>query len=338
MTPHDKGATLPKPTIQEAIPEYLAHLRARNLSEATIRTRRISLQELGRSAGRIVLWNVTARYLDKIFGEHPDWSVGTRNNRLSHYKHFFGWARARGYMHRDSDPLFGWKFAKQTTTPMLRIPVSEWDVLYNACSLPRERMVLSLGLFLFLRAGEIKTIQLKHINLENNEIEIFRSKTQQWDTMPICSELGKELRTYLTWCANQITPQPEQFLIPASRVQAGANGFIKGSIQYDWTRSYGQIHDVVQPILKRAGYPTLNQGEHTLRRSGARAYFDSMISSGFDGALRRVQSMLGHAHASMTERYLGLELDRHRRNADLRGLPMFPALHDAKIVPIRLEM
>jgi integrase len=332
------GATLPKPTIQEAIPEYLAHLRARNLSEATIRTRRISLQELGRAAGRIVLWSVTARHLDKIFGMHPEWSAGTRNNRLSHYKHFLGWARARGYMHRDSDPLFGWKFAKQPVTPQLRIPVTEWGRLYNACLLPRERMVLSLGLFLFLRAGEIKTIQLKHVNLERNEVEIFRSKTQQWDTMPICSELDAELRRYLTWCANELTPNPNHHLIAASRVQAGSHGFIKGSIQYDWTRPYGQIHDVVQPILERAGYPTLNQGEHTLRRSGARAYFDGMVADGFDGALRRVQSMLGHSHSVMTERYLGLELDRHRRNSDLRGRPMFPDLHDAKIVPIRKEM
>lgn len=335
MAPQPLGATLPKPTVREAIPEYLAHLRSRNLSEGTIRTRRISLLDLARDVGTLKVYSLAPRHLDAIFAKNPHWSPGTRNNRLSHYKHFFGWCRSRGYMARDNDPTFGWKFAKMPNPERLRVPLDEWPCLYAATRTPRDRIVLSLGLYLFLRANEVKAIQLKDIYLNQGEVQIYRSKTKEFDLMPISSELEKELRSYLTWQSVKMPINPDSFLIPSSRVDVGPNGFIKGSIVYDASKPYGQIHDLIKPILGRAGYPTRGQGEHTLRRSGARAYFDSLVASGYDGALRRVQAMLGHSKAYMTERYLGLDLDRRRRNDDLRGRPMFPQLEDARVIPIR---
>lgn len=327
----------PKPSVREALPEYLAHLRARDLAESTIRGRALSLRELDRTAGSVAIWNLGSRQLDAVFSKHPDWSPGTRNNRLSHYKSFFKWARARGYMHRDSDPAFGYKFAKVPTGDRLRIPVSEWPRLGAACELPRERIVIALGLYLFLRSSEVRGIQLKHLNLSSFEMDVNRRKTRDRDVMPMSQELGEELRTYLTWYSENLGSDPNFYLVPASRVQAGPNGFVKGSIQYDPSKPYAEVHDIVKKVLHRAGYPVHGQGNHTLRRSGARAYFDALVEAGYDGALRRVQSMLGHAKAEMTERYLGLELDRHRRNFALAGKPMFPSLKADNVVALRKE-
>jgi hypothetical protein len=47
--------------------------------------------------------------------------------------------------------------------------------------------------------------------------------------------------------------------------------------------------------------------------------------------------MLGHAHSRTTERYLGIDLDRQQRNADLSGKLMFP-VQDAQVIPIRRGM
>ena len=76
-------------------------------------------------------------------------------------------------------------------------------------------------------------------------------------------------------------------------------------------------------VLDRAGYPIAKEGGHTLRRSGARAYYDELCEDGYDGALRRVQSMLDHSTTIVTEGYLGLGLDKEARNKALKGQPMF---------------
>lgn len=64
---------------------------------------------------------------------------------------------------------------------------------------------------------------------------------------------------------------------------------------------------------------------HTLRRSAARALFDRLATEGYDGALRLVQAMLHHAQSSTTEHYLGLTLDKKRRDDIIRGESMYPA-------------
>jgi hypothetical protein len=47
---------------------------------------------------------------------------------------------------------------------------------------------------------------------------------------------------------------------------------------------------------------------------------------GYDGALRRVSSLLGHKNTITTERYLGLSLERSSRNQQFSGNRMFPSL------------
>jgi integrase len=82
----------------------------------------------------------------------------------------------------------------------------------------------------------------------------------------------------------------------------------------------------VQRALAVMGYETHKEGEHTLRRSGARALFDTLREQGYDGALMRVSSMLGHRDTRVTEHYIGLSLERTQRNAMFAGQPMFPQL------------
>ena len=76
--------------------------------------------------------------------------------------------------------------------------------------------------------------------------------------------------------------------------------------------------------LRAHGYDIAGEGGHTLRRSAARALYDELVEErGYDGALRRVQTMLDHKHSMTTELYLGLDVDKVARNKALRGKPMF---------------
>lgn len=328
-----------KPTLEEAITEYLHHLTARGLAEGTVANRHDSLRALVKATGNVLAWNVTPKHMDRVFSTNSKWAPGTRNNRLTHYKQFFKWCRARGYMHRDNDPAFGWSNVKVPHKDQMKIPVSEWGNLISMCKTPNERIVVATGLFLFLRGSEQQRLQLKHVHLDDLEIEVYRKKTTDWDVMPVSMELAGYLRDHMTYLATMNAPKPDHYLIPTNYSPTSVEGrFIAGTGRVNPNKPFHRPYDVVKAVLARAGYPTYRQGEHTLRRSGARAYFDTLTDSGHDGALRQVQAMLGHEHAEMTERYLGLRHDRLKRNARIKGQPMFPALHDAKIVPIRREM
>lgn len=330
-----------KPALHEAVTEFLNHLRAKGKAKNTVDAYEQSLRALIRSSPASVLaWSVTHRHVDAVFSANPQWGEGTRNNRLAHYKMFFKWCRARGYMHRDSDPAFGWDNLIVPNKDRMRVPIAEWPYLFSLAETPTQRIVLATGLFLFLRGSEQQLIQLKHVHLDEGLVEIYRIKTKQWDTMAISQELAPYLRAHMTWLANQNMPHPDHYLIPAmtSPLVRVKGRFVAGTGQVNPERPFCRPYDVVKTVLAKAGYATLGEGEHTLRRSGARAYFDELVAAGYDGALRRVMSTLGHKKSETTERYLGLDLERFARNRDIRGQAMFPSLQNARVVPIRREM
>lgn len=321
-----------KATLEQVQVEYERHCLAKGLSPETVLNYSGLLRIMHRTLGNITVWNLSHTDVDRLFAAQT-WSPGSRNNRLNQLRTFLAWCRARGYMHRDNDPTFGWSMLTVPNQNRQRIPFAEWPRLFDACIHPQETIVLATGLYLFLRSSEQKLIQLKHVHLADAEIEIYRPKVKRWDVMPISAELHGYLSAHMTSMAERGWSDPEHYLIGRRGQLARHN--------HKWVQGTGDMfHDaplcrpfpVVQRILTRAGYPSFQEGEHTLRRSGARAYFDALLEQGFDGAMRRVQSMLGHKHSTMTERYLGLDLDRVRRNQDLRGKPMFPATQSGNIV------
>ena len=314
----------------QAVTGFLDHCRSRGLAEGTIRAHRSSLKLFGDVIGDIQLKNVTHRHVDQVFLAYG-WAPQTRNTRITQYKTFFFWCVGRGLLSQTRNPMFGWRLGKVPEVDRLRIPVQEWGKLFDATEHQLEEAVLALGLFLFLRAGELQQLQLKHVHLADSEIEVYRPKTYEWDTMPISSELDFYLRRHLTWLAQNGISSPESYLLPGRNrdlERDDRNHWIGGTGTLCPTRPVSRPFRYVQRILERAGYETFQQGEHTLRRSGARAYFDQLAGDGYDGALRRVQAMLGHKSSLTTEVYLGLNLDRRARNLALKGKPMFPELQN----------
>ena len=327
-----------KPRYRAVIDDYLIWLaRVNGAKPGTVRNHRSTLGLLVEYVGDIYPENLTIKKMDDFLAERP-WSASTRNVRIGIYRQFFGWCRARGHMPRELDPLYGYRRNRVPEVERTRIPMVEWPLLFAACQYPVERIVLATGLYLFLRASEQQAIQMKHIDLDAGIIRIHRTKTDEWDDMPISAELDGELRRYLAWYAEQVPIHPDHYLIPPrlrGSMYRDEGRLVSGTGIIDPTHPHCKPHLIVQRILGRAGYATGREGEHTLRRSGARAYFDSLVSQGYDGSLRRVQAMLGHKKSLMTEMYLGLDLDRHTRNTDIIGEQMFPDLVTDTVVPMR---
>jgi integrase len=248
---------------------------------------------------------------------------------MAQYKGFFSFCRNRGFIPLGFEPMHGWRsLTSGTPREHQRIPVEKWGELLDECVHPTERALVALGLYLFLRSSEIQQLRVSSVDLESNTIEIRRVKTRDWDIMPICLELAVELREYLDWYSSQNGYSPDAFLIPARGTDLArdpdTNRLLSGTGSIETSRPIGRPHVTVQRILTSANLPTSDEGMHSLRRAGSRALFDSLVTSGYDGALKRVQSMLGHRSAKVTETYLGLDVDRRSRNQALASAPMFP--------------
>ncbi len=239
-----------------------------------------------------------------------------------------------------NNPMIGYKQRKAPDLQHLRIPYAEWPRLFNACQHPQERIVIATGLYLFLRSSEQQALKMSCVDLQSSRIEVWRRKTKKWQTMPISSELGAEMRTWLTWLAERYDLKPEHHLICARNKDMCHNPYdnwkwVAGTGTMNLARPVYKPHLIVQRVLKRAGYTVVKgQGEHTLRRSGARALFDSLVSAGYDGALKQVQTMLGHANSWQTEGYLGIDLDQKKVLEAYAGKPMF-SMPQTNVLPLR---
>lgn len=315
---------------------------ARKMAPATIRNRVSHLLQLQSVIGDIPLNDLQPWHFDQLF-QTKNWAASSMNQRLSTYGLFLKWCRGRGFMDGNLDPLVGWRRVKVPEVERIRIPVQQWPSLFEATISPMERMVLASGLYLFLRVSEQQCIQLKHLHLDQPKpmVDIWRPKTKQWDSMPITSELEPFIREQLTWMSSRgHTLTKDSYLIPYrlkmfDRDEKGAR-WLPATQWIDPSRPFTHGHRIVQNVLDRVGFRSIKgEGGHTLRRSGARAYFDALSEKGYDGALRRVQSMLGHTSSIHTEIYLGLDVDRASRNEDLAGKPMFPGMNLNGVTRIR---
>jgi integrase len=318
-------------TFSEAMDEWLAHLKARGLEPGTIKAHRVPLRQALTFIGNIYVSNIKPEHIDKLFTHHG-WAPRTRNLYLGQYRQFFAYCRRHNWMPKDYDPTETWRMLKVPNIEMPRIGIEDFPRLLEAATDPRDRAVCALGLYTFCRAGEIQSLRIRDIDFDRNVVSIYRHKTKEADELPLVSELAEEMVLWLNqYRAQQDRLEPDWFLVPS-----------KGPLPMGWNYTLGRLAPTGEPArlrpmkhmshpyrssqrpLRAIGMEDKGVGGHVLRRSGARALFDRLRHEGYDGALKRVQSMLGHSNSIITERYLSLGVERLQRNEMLAGKPMFP--------------
>lgn len=329
--------------LSDAIDEWVNYRTGAGYAPATVRAGRECLARYLASTGNIRMRSITVKHGETFLAWMLTRGYKPRsvNLHLSMCNQFFKWARSRRLISSNEDPMMNTRHQRVSDAPRLRIPVREFTRVLESAHHPQSRIVVAFGLYLFTRSSEIEHLKVGDVDLDAGEIRLYQPKTKRWDVMPVCSELDQEVRRWLTWYTRDVGPlDPTWPLVPRRKpIPFGGNG-VMADVRPELNVTKPAVHLArkVQKVLQDAGYtvaPGDHEGVHTLRRSGARALFDELEARGTrDGALRYVSSMLHHKSVVQTETYLGLEVDRERRDLLLRGKTMFTASLPENVVPI----
>ena len=333
--------------LSDAIEDYI-EWRKGEVKPNTWKNDQCWLGQLLVHTGNVYIRSIGPRHIDTFFAENGDrWGQSSKNLIVTTLKTFFRYCRRHKYMPADDDPLGDYRTRKVPKKEMLRVPVTDFNRLLDAAEHPRNRMLIALGLFLFLRASEIKSIRIGDVDLDLGQVAVTIHKSDDADVMVINPQLDRELRRYLTWYTQQHGElDPEWYLIPSKNSlhwKPGPDGRLvpdltSGHVRLRPTHTITNPERVIQDVLRECGYPTYWQGCHTLRRSGARAFYDELCErKGDNSALEVVSAMLHHATLVMTQRYLGITESRKRRDKAVMEAPMFSVLEarDCEVIQLR---
>ena len=316
--------------LSDVIAEYLDYRRHR-LAANTVKSDGYTLRKFLAVVGNFQVKHLTPRHVDDFFAVRGRTTgQGTRNVDVGNLQSFFRWCRQRRLVPTDFDPTIGYKSEKALPREKLYIPPRDFPRVLAVAHNPRDRILVALGMYLFLRQSEFCSLRMRDVDLDSGYITVTRWKTRGRDRLPIFSELDRELRRWFLHYRAACEVGPESYLVPAMsngsyRGVPGERGLVRvaaGTYLPDTKLLSGW--KPARRTLALAGYPDHREGGHTLRRSGARAYYDVLAASGDSDAMRTIQAWLGHSTIATTEVYLGIDADKIKRNTLAKGRPMLP--------------
>lgn len=328
--------------LDEAVDAYQTWRKARGVATSTFKRDAATLNGFIKAAGNVRVSSLTTDHVDDFFVSRASLSPQTQNLDLSTLRSFFMFLESRGYHPRAMSLLIDYKKLTYAPKSRRRVPIGEFPVLLDSAARPRDRALIALGLYLFLRSSEIRLLRIKHVSLAEAEVSVKIPKTKEADVMPMAAELEKELRWWLSYYQEQCGPlDPEWFLIPNitpsawDRDEAGRMTAVTGESLIP-SQPIGLPQKAVQRALAAIGWTDVYwEGVHTLRRSGARALYDELAASdGHSNALETVSAMLHHKVMATTQLYLGLTESRRKRDKLIRGKAMFPSLGSSTVKPM----
>ena len=326
--------------LHEACEQYLQRIKNEGQTETSVRTARYALSRFKKAVGSQREPNP---YLHLITPANADdYCYGPAGIRrgiqaVSFNRHrsvlacFFEYALLLRWV--DRNPMDGISRARPDT-PKIRLMLNATEMLamLEQSSNPCERVALALGMNTGLRANDIRHLTIFDASLAGGVIQTEIRKTRKMDIKPITTELHGELirwlntyATYMNLTSRADLPN-EWLLVPSYRNPTPAE--LARHIRLRPTQMHTHPWRMVQRPLARMGYPTVGEGFHTLRRSSARALFESLRDSGEarDHALMVVQAFLNHADTRQTQHYLGLNQERAIRDALLKDQPFLTRL------------
>lgn len=312
------------PTVQNAVESFINSPGRRANSLATQRLDRVVLRHLSRGLGAdrqigyVKPWDLEG-YFNSL-GEMEASSFNAWRRKVAlflNYAERHAWLKPRGaeLLLEDVPRL------TEARRERYRLAPTQMVNFLDAIPDPRDRALIVAAMNTACRGSELSALRVRDVNLETRELSLYRTKTAESDRMRITPTLERELRVWMTFYAQNIHEplSDDMYLFPARhRPRLGPNKPGGAEMILGALRPHDRMakpYEAVKRGLRAFGVEvSKGEGVHTLRRSAARAMFDQLCGSGYDGALRTVQAFLGHQSSRTTERYLGLSVDRQRRD------------------------
>jgi integrase len=330
------------PLVSEVVAEYLILRKGMGKAPATVRQERsILLRFAARIAGATdpQMVNVTGKHVqDYLYGKHgllnSGCAEGTYNNHLEKLRGLFVYAHARGYARSQLITTYnGFNRLKNPARERFQPAPAQIAEMMDSADDPRDRFFVALAVNTMGRAGELTTLRVGDMNMDNRRVTYTVYKTKQQDMIPMTVDLHEELTVWLRHYALSIGRplHDDDYLIPAKvagrigRMQElKVNRIPRFAYEYRPDLPLTHAHRVVQQLLLATGRDDVKgEGIHTLRRGMARATFDMLAKKeGFEGALETVSAILHHSSVTMTETYLGVQARRMKRDKVLQDQPL----------------
>lgn len=318
------------PKVGEALTDFL-EVRTLQVAPKTLQNDTYVLQRFAEAMGlekRVHL--LTPPDVERWFlAEAKRQQASSFNKVRSRVSRFLGFCERRGWA---AGNLLGEVPPRKVTKKeRFRLSAAELLELPTYARTERDRALIVLAMCTALRANEIRNLRVKDVDLAGFWVRVTVTKSAIEDVMPMPLELADALRRWFVEYEADAGPlQPDWYLFPARRPGQGRflnkAGVLGGEYLYHEygslipTEPLTKVAVIIQRALVDAGH-TIQPGEgaHTLRRSAARAYFDTRVNAGFDGALRETSAFLHHANSATTEGYLGITTEKLGRDRALRG-------------------
>lgn len=315
--------------------------KSQGIKPATIRNYRAAIDRLIAVVGDKPVDKYTRGDVDQLVTTLAEGGMAnsTINKMVDGLAALYHWAAWDERLQVARSPIQGRRRLPIHKRERLRIPAEEFGSLIAAAPHPRDRILVAFGLMTMLRQSEILTLRISDLDMHEYVLNARIHKTNGLDRMKIAHELRPYIREWLTFYTQEVGPlHPDYYLIPSKSAPTHGD-------RLQPTKPMSQVARIINSILDEAGYPTrdsegksLREGAHTLRRSGALAFFRAQSQNGgIDDALRLSSSMLHHKSSSTTENYLGLKSETERRNKILDQGPMFPGLAGENVHNLRGE-
>ena len=310
------------PDVWTAAERYIAYCYARGRSDQLRKTQRSLFRRFARFVNDRQVGSLTTDDLEEFFygpeGLTHSCAFSTLGKYRGDLKGFLAWCFRRRWCD-DPEQLLGGVVHTSTRARRERLRLSEdqmWSMV-RAARDERDAAMLVFAMHTGCRISELLALRVRDVRFETGEVKVRIIKTKEEDVIRMSPLLEKHLRSWITTYTRVENPDPDAFLFPA-RAPARLVGVRHAS---DAERGYTAHGQITSPgkYLKRMAEDAgveLENGDawHTIRRSVARLFFDKASHLGHDAALRMTSAFLHHRNTSTTEIYLGLQLERARRD------------------------
>lgn len=329
-------ATKTTPSVREAVDTYLAEYEL-EWSKQTMKSYSSLLNRFVNFTPPIQVGRLTTDHYTKFLRQlrssnawgRPS-SARTVNIARDRLRGFITYCGRKGWGRGDLLDHAG-RMKMEVAHDFLRLSADELLQMLNDAEHPRDRALLAAGMNTALRASELITVRIQDVDLEQGEFQATIYKTTDRDLFPISADLDTEWRSWLDWYKNNVPDglRDHYFMFPAKKGRrwTGKDTFVQGEINP--VAQMNHAGKVVKRGLLKLGFSEeriRKEGMHTLRRSVGRLYFEAIRDEGYDYALRETMAFLHHANTKTTELYLGLSIEKSKRDARLRGKPFLSAL------------